>query len=283
MCCVVFSYPDVLCVPCGRIPNNGKQVAATLVWRLSLEHALLMVTSNRSRTTYAPAQRTLLQVKKRFTAVDQGKRPRRCKAQMFPVENTGLATKVDSRLWSSCKQQNPMALSRLVDRFVRSNRESRINASSLKTYTNCTLGATTLSVGHACSIVYRYQHGPDNAVSMDVFPGVIHLFASAIHVDAAANHHAVHLVLVEWLKYDSNIDIVRGGLTIIKNYAPRTLDDFDNVGTCPDLDLVAVQQILAPAMLIKESKPEQLRDHGVHEYPKARGPTRQSLVVFQPC
>ena len=104
-----------------RFPNNGKSVAATLQWRLSLEHELAMVAANQSRTTYRPATLTVQHVRQRLSQERQGARPRLCKPQTDPMENIGIATDTTVRFVQKCLQFEVQR--QLLNRFKRSNRE----------------------------------------------------------------------------------------------------------------------------------------------------------------
>ena len=134
-----------------------------------------------------------------------------------------------------------------------------------------------MGANHACMVRYRYE-AVDGSIQMDDFPGIAHLYMSANHQEDGQPPACVHLVLIEWLKYDNRIDHTRGSCHVIKNYKSRELQQFADPGMSGDLDLVALQQVIAPAMIVTEKRPV----CHVNGFPIARQPNRASLVVFEP-
>ena len=101
-------------------------------------------------------------------------------------------------------------------------------------------------------IRYRYQHA-EGDIRTDDFPAIVHLFVQADHEQDGQNVK-LHLVLTKWLQHENLIDHRRSGCMVIKNLTSRDLATFDNTGYSGQLD-VPVQQLVAPAMLVYESKP----------------------------
>ena len=83
----------------------------------------------------------------------------------------------------------------------------------------------------------------------------------------------LHLALTEWLQHENLIDHRRSGCMVIKNLTSRDLATFDNTGYSGQLD-VPVQQLVAPAMLVYESKPIGY----TAGFPQPRQPDRMYLV-----
>ena len=96
------------------------------------------------------------------------------------------------------------------------------------------MGARAMRDNQACMVRYGFE-AADGSIQMDDFPGIAHLYMSVNHQKDCQPPACVHLVLIEWLKYDNRIDHTRGGCHIIKDFQSRELHQFADLGMSGNL------------------------------------------------
>ena len=238
-----------------RFPNNGKSVAATLQWRLSLEHEL---SATQSRTTYRPSKLTVRHVCQRLSHERQGARLCLCQPQTDPMKNIGLATDTTVRL---VRKRLQIEIQRqLLDRFKRSDRDSLIHSASVKVFNGCKIGTRAMGDNQACMVRYRYEPA-DGSIQMVDLPGIAHLYMSANHQE------------------DGQPPIT----ALITQEAAATLSKSFKVESFTNLLIQICQEIWTSLRFNKwlHRLRSWLKGH-VDGFPTARRPNRASLVVFDP-